>query len=223
MAVNSIVNQVAYFNRTVEEADKLTSELPTVADAPDEWLTADAVSKLLRPTLRLSTSTTICKRLHAGLVRSRCGQFMIGDEVWRRDAVVPRAFWWAEGEAALECNWVTGDFETWIDHKDQLRAFAVTFYRPDIAAMTPAEAPAPALSETVQSIPKGGRPSAEFWDDLWVEMCRQIYDGDLKPARQADIQKAMQQWCSDRGHSDAPSTIKPRASKLWNAVFAKRD
>ncbi len=67
----------------------------------------------------------------------------------------------------------------------------------------------------------GGRPPADFWDDLWVEMCRQIFAGELIPKRQADIQKAMQQWCSDHGHSDASSTIRSRASKLWNAVFAK--
>ncbi|WP_439926201.1 hypothetical protein [Nitrobacter sp. JJSN] len=226
MAVANLGNQGQKFNSTIEEADKLTAELPTIAAAPAVWLTADAVSKLLRPALGFSTSTTVCKRLHGGLVRARCRQFMIGDKIWRQDAVIPREFWWAEGEAALKCNWVTGDFETWLDHKAHLRAFAVMFYRPDIEAMVPAQALSPAdpvLPETVQSAPKGGRPTAEFWDDLWVEICRQVFVGELIPKRPADIQKAMQQWCSDHGHSDAPSTIKPRASKLWNAVFVERE
>jgi hypothetical protein len=224
MAVRSFGKQGQEFNSTVEEAEKLTSQLATIASDPQQWLSADAVSKLLRPVLKFSTTTTICKRLHGGLIRARCGQFMIGEKIWRQDAVIPRGFWWAKGEAALTSNWVTGDFETWLDQQVHLQAFNVRFYRADIETLVPAEALGPAVQpfpETVQSTHKGGRPSADFWDDLWVEMCRQVFAGELIPKRQADIQKAMQQWCSDHGHSDATSTIKPRASKLWNAVFAQ--
>jgi hypothetical protein len=145
---------------------------------------------------------------------------MIEDKLWRRDGVVPKGFWWAEGEAALKCNWVTADFEMWIDCKFQLRAFGVTVYRPDIEATMPAAAMPPEKTDRPH---KDGRPPAEFWDDLWVEMCRHVFEGELIPKRPADIQKAMQQWCSDHGHNDAASTIKPRASKVWNAVLAKRD
>jgi hypothetical protein len=224
MAVSSAGRQGSIFNSTVEQADKLTSELATIVDAPQEWLTTSFVSKLLRPALGALTSITVCKRLHGGLIRARCKQFLIANKIWRQDAVIPRGFWWAEGQSALTSNWVTGDFETWVDQQVHLQAFNVRFYRADIETLVPAEALGPAVQpfpETVQSTHKGGRPSADFWDDLWVEMCRQVFAGELIPKRQADIQKAMQQWCSDHGHSDATSTIKPRASKLWNAVFAQ--
>lgn len=219
MALSRGGRQGSQFSSTIEEADKLSSELPKLSASPEQWLSASTVSTLLRPSLGFLLPTTVCKRLHAGLIRARCKQFTISDKPWRTDAVIPRGFWWAEGEAALKSNWVTGDFETWLDHEVHLRAFGVMFYRDDVETLVPA-APIQASASSAP-VQKGGRPSAEFWDDLWVEMCRQVFVGELIPKRQGDIQKAMQQWCSDHGHSDAASTLKPRASKLWNAVFAR--
>jgi len=37
------------------------------------------------------------------------------------------AFWWAKGHEALEQDWASGDFSTWIQSKQQLFAFGVTF------------------------------------------------------------------------------------------------
>jgi hypothetical protein len=51
------------------------------------------------------------------------------------DVDVPAEFWWARGEAALEQNWSTGDFETWLDRQIYCRAYGVTFREADIAAM----------------------------------------------------------------------------------------
>lgn len=61
---------------------------------------------------------------------------------------------------------------------------------------------------------RAGRLPAAWWDDLWIEIFRQVYLGDLKPKSQADIVKAMQQWLSDRDIETADSTLKPRARKL---------
>jgi hypothetical protein len=49
-------------------------------------------------------------------------------------------------------------------------------------------------------------------------MCRQLYVGDLKPKTQADIERAMHQWISDRNESAGETTIRERASKLWRAI-----
>ena len=70
----------------------------------------------------------------------------------------------------------------------------------------------------IRSTDLGGRPAAAWWDDLWVEMARQLYDGDLKPKRQADIETAMKDWAAAHGHNPADSTIRPRARKLWTAL-----
>jgi hypothetical protein len=45
---------------------------------------------------------------------------------------VPKEFWWAKGHRALDQNWTTGDFETWIKSTTRLRAFGVSFLRADI-------------------------------------------------------------------------------------------
>lgn len=69
---------------------------------------------------------------------------------------------------------------------------------------------------------KGGRPPAEFWDDLWSHIAASLYGGDLVPKNQADIEKAMAEWIEGRGRSAAPSTIRARARRLWDRL-AKLD
>ncbi|MET4323713.1 hypothetical protein [Bradyrhizobium sp. RT5a] len=65
---------------------------------------------------------------------------------------------------------------------------------------------------------KGRRPPADWWDDLWIEIARQLYVGDLKPKRQADIENAMSDWLSRRGSGAATSTIRERARRLWQVI-----
>jgi len=185
-----------------------------------EWISAAEAAKLLKPALggSYSAKMRICARAHAGLIRARADHFQM-DKRSEDNFDIPKVFWWAEGHWALKQDWDAGDFDTWINHTAHLRAFGVSFLRADIEKLIPATMAEPAPLPPAPAV--GGRPPADWWDDLWVEMCRQIFAGELIPKRQADIQKAMQQWCSDHGHSDASSTIRPRASKLWNAVFAK--
>lgn len=65
---------------------------------------------------------------------------------------------------------------------------------------------------------RGGRPPAEFWDDLWSFIAASLYGGALNPKNQADIERAMTSWIEDRGHSAAPSTVRARARRLWDAI-----
>ena len=67
---------------------------------------------------------------------------------------------------------------------------------------------------------KGGRPAAEHWDDMWVAIAMQLYEGDLQPKRQADIEKAMMDCLADAGHSAADSTVRKRARLLWQRIEA---
>ena len=52
---------------------------------------------------------------------------LIADTQKHEDKEIPDAFWWAEGNAALEQDWASGDFSTWIDEKYEVKAFGVTF------------------------------------------------------------------------------------------------
>jgi hypothetical protein len=60
----------------------------------------------------------------------------------------------------------------------------------------------------------GGRPPAEFWDDMWASIAAQLYDGTLQPKTQADIERAMAEWITAAGHDAASSTIRGRARRL---------
>ena len=84
----------------------------------------------------------IATRAHAGLLRSKAQRFLQGDQS-ADDTELPPGFWWAEGEAALDQNWVLGDFDTWIEGKERWQAFGVTFLRSQAAHLAPTLAPPP--------------------------------------------------------------------------------
>ena len=67
---------------------------------------------------------------------------------------------------------------------------------------------------------KGGRFPAKFWDELWATIANALYQGDLKPKRQADIEKAMAEWITANGFDAASSTIRGRARLLWDLIEA---
>lgn len=67
---------------------------------------------------------------------------------------------------------------------------------------------------------KGGRPPAEFWDDMWAAIASALYVGDLDPKSQADIERAMASWIDANGQSAADSTIRRRARRLWDRIAA---
>lgn len=64
----------------------------------------------------------------------------------------------------------------------------------------------------------GGRPSKSFWEDLWAEMARQLYEGDLKPNKQVDIENAMNNWLAKHGHSAGETQVRERARKLFKSI-----
>jgi hypothetical protein len=109
------------------------------SDAPipetEEWISAASAVALLGMKHLLGTRT-ICKRAYAGLIKARAARF-IRDGESADNVDVPVEFWWAEGGAALDQNWTTGDFDTWIDHRIHLQAFGVTFRRSDIERSNP--------------------------------------------------------------------------------------
>jgi hypothetical protein len=186
--------------------------------AQEEWIgAADALALLKGRIGEGSATRAICKRAHAGLVKARAMRF-IRDGLVTDNADVPAEMWWADGGAALAQNWASGDFETWINQHIRLQAYGVTFRRSDILSLLPAQPGAPPPAAVAKG--EGGRPKARWSDDLWIEMCRQLYEGDLKPKKQSDIKRAMMDWLSTHGEEPAESTIKDRARKLW-AVIGK--
>ncbi len=188
----------------------------------EEWISAKRALALLTDIMSHKTAVqTICGRAYDGLIKARAERF-VQDRHTSDNVDIPAAFWWAGGEAALTQNWTTGDFETWINERIHLKAYSVTFLRANIEKLIPAQPAKKTGATDPTTKAAGGRPKASWSDDLWVEMCRQLYEGDLNPKKQADITKAMSDWLSARGEDAADSTIKERARKLW-AVIGKTD
>ena len=80
----------------------------------------------------------LCARAHNGLIRTSAVLLVVGAKR-HEQVVIPAEFWWAKGHEALEQNWDTGDFSTWIDHRVEWRAFGVAFDFDGVLAMVPAE------------------------------------------------------------------------------------
>jgi hypothetical protein len=92
--------------------------------------------------------------------------------------------------------------------------------RPDLvaAALSPPSAAAGGPTSTAEAANKGGRPRKEWWDDFWIEICRQIWIGDLQPTTQADLERAMIEWVENHRNGEVgETTIKAAAKKLFKA------
>jgi hypothetical protein len=219
MFCENIADQLRTLESILERLD-LYREPPKNTSAPAQWVTAAGALELLKLTMGAGAAAkAICTRANDGMIGARAERFIEASKAGD-DVEIPSKFWWARGEAALTQNWITGDFETWIDQRIHLKAYGVSFLRADIEKMTPAGSPAPAAAQAppAPTVTTGGRPPAEFWDDLWIEIFRQIYLGELKPKTQADITNAMLTWIEHRGEKASESTVKPRARRLFKAL-----
>jgi hypothetical protein len=189
----------------------------------EEWVRAADAVQLLKPVFKSehTAKMTICQRAYAGLIRARAEQFMV-DERSAGPREIPKEFWWAEGHEALEQNWTTGDFETWIKKTTRLRAFSVSFLRAGIENMIPAATPAPPTAAAAASEParnKGGRPKLDYWEELLASIAAKLYLGELQPKTQADIEAAMHQWIIDHGHEAGGETaVRDRARMVWRLI-----
>lgn len=79
---------------------------------------------------------------------------------------------------------------------------------------------APPRAETVATKNRGGKPLAGHWDAMWAEIAVQLWNGDLKPTRQADITKAMNAWLAERDIDVGQTAVTDRARALWQRIEA---
>ncbi|WP_131818609.1 hypothetical protein [Sphingomonas turrisvirgatae] len=98
----------------------------------EQWIDASKALKIA------GDNFALCSRLHSGLVTGRAAKLQLGEEV-RVNAVIPKGFWWATGHEALEQNWESGDFSTWIERTYHWQAFGVHFGLSGLLAMVPFE------------------------------------------------------------------------------------
>lgn len=140
-----------------------------------EWITAATALRYLSDEIfSHHEQRAICERAHSGLIAARADLLIWGGEE-RRNSLIPKEFWWAEGHEALEQNWDAGDFSTWIDRKVEVKAFGVCFDFPAITELAPAGERAAGM----QRISVSGDPEWLHSRDL----VRLIYDktASLRP------------------------------------------
>lgn len=100
-----------------------------------------------------------------------------------------------------------------LDRQLELHRFAFTVSASSSAARAVADAP----TATVEK-PKGGKPLAAHWDEMWAAIAVALYSGDLRPRTQADIERAMSDWLVAKGLDAAASTVRTRARPLWRRL-----
>lgn len=77
-------------------------------------------------------------------------------------------------------------------------------------------APMPQGSQIAKN--PGGKPLAEHWDAMWAAIAVQLWLGDLKPVKQADIKIAMLDWLNANEIEIGDTAVTQRARKLWQAM-----
>jgi hypothetical protein len=97
----------------------------------EQWIDAASAAKLVMDgPAGAAGRHSLCARAHRGLVQTKARLLVLEDKelVSRQEQVaIPPEFWWAEGEATLEQNWVAGDFTTQLESGTRVQAFGVTF------------------------------------------------------------------------------------------------
>ena len=107
----------------------------------------------------------------------------------------------------------------------QLRIHQFSFTKPsqgDMAASRKQVRSGPLLgSEPQAKRNSGGKVLAKHWDALWAEIAVQLWAGDLKPASQADIKRAMFDWLNEQGVDAGDTAVTERARALWQRMEAE--
>jgi hypothetical protein len=143
-----------------------------------------------------------------------------------REWDIPTSFWWGfTAPKTSHQDWERGSFigaGTGPKGSCRMKLEGVHFLTESLQSLLPAGERASSGEALPTEAPAkdnpGGRPTAEWWDDMWCHVIGQIYDGTLTPSSQAAIEKAMHSWANDRGHEPAVSTIRLRARKLYKTL-----
>jgi hypothetical protein len=191
------------------------------------WLTPDALLSTMP--YGLVNHAQLERELRADRYRSAADEVIwIHDGFTGRDrlAILPAWIWSLSFPELGSDFWRTGYLDAWVP-KDPAnpsayqgnfwRIYGVRFWAPN--QVRPKE-PEPVAPE-VFTAPKGGRPPKPWWDDLWAEICRQVFVGELNPERQAEVERAMLDWAVASGESLSEPSARLAARKLVQAIKAK--
>lgn len=121
--------------------------------------------------------------------------------------------------------WHTGDIRVCVpggprDGGGTYRHFDVRFDPADITALL-AGAPRLQLAPPAP-VSKAGRPRKDFWDDLVIATMKAIWEGDLRPTSQAEVERWMLDWAARNDHAIGETSVKTPARKILAACEGQK-
>lgn len=197
------------------------------------WLVPKAAVELLSHLPSSDAAREIVTRLQHGLIsaaaetvslsggKRKVALGLIRQSVWTdTDEYFPHHRFWQSGDVTLRHiteqgrTFDVGYFGVRFNHV-QLQAMVPI--SPKAVPPVPGETGTPLISALSAAVLQNrrGRPPKEWWDDLWVEMCRKIYVEGFLPKTQAEIERAMLDWATSSGHEMGEATAKRVARKLF--------
>lgn len=184
----------------------------------EAWISArDAVEAIWPGKKPAPVPNSITKRAEVGLVKARASLLVRG-KTKEHNCLIPEVFW---GGRAMNPDWFSGDFTAQVQqsgYEDEWRAIGVSFERVGIEAMVPSKASAnvsPHSEMAEARSNRGGRSPDAVWEEVMVELARQLFAGDLKPKRLADVEKAIADFLMLKEVSMSESTIREHARPFW--------
>lgn len=170
----------------------------------------------------------ILQRLCAGTLRSVVGELVLqrhGEEPqhaklipltpsfwqraeWAEDFTSP--FWFSLGDKTLPGT----DPQTGMPQRTDL--FDVRFEPTAVRRLVPT-AVIHAKAPENESSGRRGPKTKEFWEPMWAAIAAQAARGELATTKQADVQRAMEDWLSDNDHDAGETAVKQRVKAFWEA------
>jgi hypothetical protein len=202
----------------------------STAEIASWWTPAQAAVYAIRCVGSVkSASNAIWQRLVAGQIATAAlnSSATVRDgtpNVCTDPQLIPRHFWKRFSEHGSDL-WNAGDARFFVP--SQTPKSSITYHcfgiRPnptDVRETLPPpllEVPQEPEKPESQAIArkKGGRPRNEWWEDFWIDICGQIYEGALVPKRQADLERAMLDWATKHGHDLSEAYARQKAKKLF--------
>lgn len=208
-----------------------TEESAISKEEYDSWVPAEDVLGLFSNRSIAASKRAIAERLSRGDLRSAAKAVhpTVRKEPSRFYRELPNTAWlywhyemddhfWEAGDTVIPVEVADGRI---VSHGRQL--FQARFDPEGLREMGASLPLAATSSETgTNSRPArraGGRPPKP-WPEVMARIAGLIHLGDLKPANQADVERAMIEWFEARGKTVGESTVREPASLIWKEMCA---
>ena len=202
------------------------------------WISADRAIALIAPVaLRpaKSAETRIIEAARLGFVVARAVEALAAGRgfdnwSWReREWNIPAWFWEMytgseSGSRSFEQDTARGRGRG--PHGAYMQLNGIHFFRSDLErqfGLSPPVHEQADLSKAEARLDKptknqGGRPPAAFADEMMCAIWALIYQGDLKPKRQAEVEKALLDWATAHNYELGVTAAREKARRIFTTI-----